>query len=438
MSFASVVSDFVKTYGDPKVNSRFFIGFSCGVPFLLRLTILDLWLKDCGVSNTAIGLFTLLNCPFTFKFLWALFIDRFNFPFLSEKFGRRKGWAIASQILLFIGICGMACSTPKDGLLGLIICASVVAFADGCQDMSLYKYQIRDTQGKMLGPIAGVVIFGYRIGMFLSKSLSLYLAHYFGWNVAYFAMALTILLCMFFILNIEEPQEDAEAKEPLNFSDNVDFSAAIKTALDDCLISPFKKFMEKGDWKRLIWIIVLYRAGDMIAQKMAKPFFVEIGFSMLEIANVVQVFGTISTLIGGICGGYFVKKVGIKTAMFYTAIAHAVSCLTYVAMSFIGYNIHMLYFTAFIENITGGMMSTAFIAFLYSLCNKQYGTTQYALLWAFYDFGGAIYRTISGAMADLLGWTNFFIFAVIMFIPGIVVLYPNAHNENRERLEKYR
>lgn len=432
MSFSSVVSDFVKTYGDPKVSSRFFIGFSCGVPFLLRLTILDLWLKDCGVSNTAIGLFTLLNCPFTLKFLWGLFIDRFNFPFLSEKFGRRKGWAIASQILLFIGICGMACSNPSNGLCGLIICASIVAFADGCQDMSLYKYQIRDTQGKMLGPIAGVVIFGYRIGMFLSKSLSLYLAHYFGWNIAYFAMAFTILLCMFFILNIEEPKEDAEAKKPLNFSDNIDFSEAIKTALNDCLINPFKKFMEKDDWKRLIWIIVLFRAGDMIAQKMAKPFFVEIGFSMLEIANVVQVFGTISTLIGGICGGYFVKKVGIETAMFYTAIAHALSCLTYVAMSFIGYNIYMLYFTAFIENITGGMMSTAFIAFLYSLCSKRYGTTQYALLWAFYDFGGAFCRTISGAVADLLGWTNFFIFAVLMFIPGIIVLYPSIHIMKRK------
>lgn len=428
MSFVSVVSDFVKTYSDPKVNSRFFIGFSCGIPFLLRLTILDLWLKDYGVSNTAIGLFTLLNCPFTLKFLWALFIDRFNFPFLSAKFGRRKGWAIASQILLFLGIFGMACSNPKDGLCGLIICASVVAFADGCQDMSLYKYQIRDTKGKMLGPIAGVFIFGYRIGMFLSKSLSLYLAHYFGWNVAYFAMASTILLCTLFVLNIEEPQEDTGAKEPLNFGNNdVNFLCLIKTALNDCLINPFKKFMKRSDWKRLILIIVLFRAGDMIAQKMAKPFFVEIGFSMLEIANVVQVFGTISTLIGGICGGYFVKKVDIRAAMFYTSIAHAASCLTYVAMSFIGYNIHMLYFTAFIENITGGMMSTAFIAFLYSLCNKRYCTTQYALLWAFYDFGGAFCRTISGAMADLLGWTNFFIFAVIMFIPGIVVLYPDVH-----------
>lgn len=429
MRLPSLVSDFVETYSDPKITSRFFIGFSCGVPFLLTLTILDLWLKDCGVSNTAIGFFTLLHAPFTIKFLWAVFIDRFNFPFLSEHFGRRKGWAIASQTLLFFGLIGMARSDPASGLLKLTFYASLVAFADGCQDMSLYKYQICcETKTKMLGPIAGVVIFGYRVGMFLSKSLSLYLAHYFGWKIAYSAMACTILLCMFFIINIEEPQEDS--KKPLNFGDkNLNFRKTIRSAVKDCLIEPFQRFMQCRDWKKVIWIIILFRAGDMIAQKMAKPFFVEIGFSMLEIANVVQVFGTIATLIGGICGGYFVKRCGTKKAMRYTSIAHAVSCLSYVALSIIGYNMHLLYFTAFIENITGGMMSTAFIAFLYSLCNKQYGTTQYALLWAFYDVGGAFCRTISGALADILGWTWFFVAAVAMFVPGIVLLISNNESE---------
>lgn len=422
MRLSSLVSDFVETYSDPKIASKFFVGFSCGIPFLLTLTILDLWLKDCGISNTTIGLFTILHAPFTFKFIWAVFIDRFNFPFLSKIFGRRKGWAIASQTLLFFGILGMAFSSPTDNLLTLIFCASLVAFADGCQDMALYKYQVCcSTKAKMLGPIAGVVIFGYRVGMFLAKSLSLYLAHYFGWKIAYSVMAFTIFLCMFFILNMEEPQEDS--KKPLNFSDkDLNLKENIRNAVNDCLIEPFQQFMKHDGWKRIIWIIILFRAGDMIAQKMAKPFFVEIGFSMLEIANVVQVFGTVATLIGSICGGYFIKKCETRKAMFFTSIAHALACLSYVAMSLVGYNIHLLYFTAFIENITGGMMSTALIAFLYSLCNKQYGTTQYALLWAFYDMGGAFCRVISGALADILGWTWFFIFAVLMFIPGILML----------------
>ena len=430
MNISSVVSDFIKTYGDPKINSKFFIGFSCGLPFLLTLTILDLWLKDCGVSNTAIGLFTLVHCPYTLKFLWALFIDRFNCPFLSERFGRRKGWALASQLLLFCGLIGMACSSPQTNLLGLIICASIVAFADGCQDMSLYTYQVRNARTKQFGPIAGVFMFGYRMGMFLSKSASLYLAHYFDWNVAYLVMAFTIFACTFFILNIEEPRELKNTT--LTFRGNDNFWEVVKGAFTDCLVKPFTKFMERENWKTLILIIMLFRAGDTITQKMAKPFFVDIGFSMLEIANVVQVFGTIATLIGGILGGFLVKKVGVKTAMFYTAIAHAIACLSYVALSVIGYDINMLYFTSFFENITGGMMSTSFIAFLYTLCNKQYCTTQYALLWAFYDFSGAICRTISGVIADILGWTDFFVFSVIMFLPGIFMLYRELIGKKNE------
>lgn len=433
MKLLSIVSDFVETYGDPKVSSRFFIGFSCGLPFLLTLTILDLWLKDCGVSNTAIGLFTLIHCPFTLKFLWALFIDRFNFPYLSKKLGHRKGWAVASQILLFLGLMGMAFWNPAGSIWSLVGFASLVAFADGCQDMSLYVYQIDHARAQRLGPVAGVIIFGYRMGMFLSKSVSLYLAHYFGWNAAYFIMAFTILICTFFILNIDEPRENKS--KLLNFSEK-QLRKTIKTAFKECLIDPFKEFMKKKDWETLIWLIILFRAGDTIAQKMAKPFFVEIGFSMLEIANVVQVFGTIATLIGGICGGYYIKRVGVKTAMFYTAIAHALSCLTYIALSVIGYNLYMLYLTSFIENITGGMMSTTFIAFLYTLCNRQYCTTQYALLWAFYDFGGAFCRIISGIMADLLGWTNFFIFAMLMFIPSIVMLYPQIQRAKKSNYRR--
>ena len=430
MNISSVVSDFVKTYSDPKITSRFFIVFSCGVPFLLTLTILDLWLKDCGVSNTAIGLFTLIHCPYTLKFLWALFIDRFNFPYLSKKFGHKKGWALASQLLLFVGLSGMACTTPQTSLYGIIICASIVAFADGCQDMSLYTYQVQSARSQQFGPIAGIFMVGYKTGMFLSKSASLYLAHYFGWNIAYIIMAFTIFACTFFILKIKEPKEPKNI--PLTFTGNPDFLAVVKNSFAECLIIPFQKFMEKENWQTLIWLIILFRAGDTIAQKMAKPFFVDIGFSMLEIANVVQVFGTIATLIGGILGGFLVKQKNVKVAMLYTAIFHAIACLSYVALSIIGYDLYMLYFVSFTENITGGMMSTAFIAFLYTLCNKNHCTTQYALLWAFYDLGGAICRITSGIAADLLGWTNFFIFSVIMFIPGIMLIHSDIRTEEHK------
>jgi PAT family beta-lactamase induction signal transducer AmpG len=433
MKIASILDDFVKIYFNKEICSKFFVGFSCGIPFLLTLTILDIWLKEHGVSNTVIGLFTLIHWPFTLKFLWAPFIDKFNFPLLSKLFGRRRGWAIASQILLFIGITGMSLSDPSSSLIRLMMFSSVVAFADGCQDMSLYAHQLDKSRSKMLGPIAGVVIFGYRTGMFFTKSTSLYLAHYFGWNAAYAAMSLSVFLCIFFILSIKEPKvlkaphegqiKNMVKKYGSSNNSKFEFIHMLKTTVFECLICPFRIFMEKYEWKKLISIVVLFRAGDVLAQKMLKLFYIDIGFSTLEIANVVQVFGTVATMIGGIVSGYFIKKYGLKKIMICTSIAHALSCLLLIVFSIIGYDIHMLYFTVFVENVTGGAMGTSFIAFLYSLCNKHYCATQYALLWAFYDLGGAFCRTISGILADSLGWTQYFLFVSLMFMPGIATIH---------------
>lgn len=420
MKIASIVDDFIKVYFRKELSSKFLIGFTCGVPFLLRLAVLDLWMKDRGLSNSLVGIVTLLQWPFTFKFLWAPFIERFNFPILSKMFGQRKGWAIASQLLLFIGVLGMASSSPDSSLCRLLFFTSLVAFADGCQDMSLYVYQLCATTSKMYGPTAGVYVFGYKIGLLFSKSITLYLAHYFGWNSAYFIMAFSIFVCTFFILRIPEPK--IQNPQTQKFSLNSKFSEIITTTVNQCLLDPFKKFMEKTRWKSIISIVILYRAGDILAQKMARLFYIDLGFTILDIANVVQVFGSIATLLGGIIGGYFIKKLGIVKAMIHFGVIHAISCLCYVILSLVGRNLAVLYMSVFVENITSGAVTTAFIAFLYSLSNKAYAATQYALLWAFYDLGGTFYRTISGILADTVGWTNFFLIIPLTFIPSLIIL----------------
>lgn len=410
------------------------MGFSAGIPYLLRLTILDLWLKESGVSNTLIGLFTILYWPFTLKFLWAPFIERVNFPYLSKKLGHKRGWVAASQILLFIGLLGMATSSPQSSLVALIFFALLVTLADGIQDIALYSFQIDKATVEMFGPIAGAFTFGYRSGMFFAKSVSLYLAYYLSWNWAYAIMAFSIFLGTFFVLRIDEP-EASEATSNNKLTATFDIIHVLELTLSDCLINPFKEFMKRADSHLLIFVIILYRAGDKIAQKMTKLFYVDIGFSKLEIANVVQVFGAIASLLGGIIGGYFIKKCGIKKAMFFIGIAHAMSCFAYVALSKIGYNIKMLYFTVFVENVTGGAIATAFIAFLYSLCNKNHAPTQYALLWAFYEFGGTICRACSGAIADVLGWTNFFLCVPFLFIPSLTILHYLINKEKRLEIE---
>jgi PAT family beta-lactamase induction signal transducer AmpG len=369
------------------------------------------------------------------KFLWAPFIDKLNFPYFSKKLGRLRGWVLASQLLLFMGLIGMSCANPRSSLLSLMFFTSMVAFADGCQDMSLYAYQIDKAKNDSLGYIAGVVLFGYRGGMLFAKSATLYLAHYFGWNVAYAAMAFSIFLCTLLIIRAKEPNNTLTKKDEKIIDrmvqsydkadrSRIEFTRFIKRTMFECLVCPFVVFIKKNiNWKHIIALLMLFKAGDIVAQKMAKPFYIDLGFSLLQIANVVQVFGTIAALVGGLVGGCLIKKSGIRPAMLYAGIAHALSCFAYVALCYTGPQMFMLYLTVFVENITGGAMGAAFIAFLYSICDKRYCATQYALLWAFYDLGGIAFRIISGALADMLGWTNFFLFVPFLFLPSLWMLY---------------
>lgn len=436
MKLFAFVNDFIKSYFNKDVYVKTFVGFSCGLPAMLRLSVLDIWLKDCGVSNAMIGFFSLLHWPYWFKFLWAPFIERIDFPYLSKKFGRRRGWAIASQCLLFIGIFGMACCNPEASLGTLLIFASLTAFADGCQDVSMYAYQLDGMRNRTMGVSAGVFIFGYRMGMFFAKSLTLYLAHFLDWNSAYHVMAFAVFLCTVFVLGLHEPvidnQEEEEHLNELakNYIAGDSPLGEIKRRIYECLICPFKLFMEQDGWKISLALIFTYRIGDRILQKMSKLFYVDVGFSLLNIANAVQVFGTIATIAGGLIGGYYVKCAGIKKSMFYLGIIHGLASFSYIALTRTGANLPTLYFTVFIENTTGGALTTTFIAYLYSLCNhRAYPATQYALLWAFYELGGMVCRSISGAMADCLGWLWFFAVVPMLFVPGLLILWKMLQEE---------
>ena len=420
-----------------------FVGFSCGIPAMLRLSVLDIWLKDYGVSNTLIGFFSLLHWPYWFKFLWAPFIERTDFPFLSKRFGRRRGWAIFSQCLLFIGIFGMACCDPRTSLSTLLLWASVVAFADGCQDVSMYAYQLDGIRGKTAGISAGVFVFGYRIGMFFAKSGALYLAHFLNWKLSYHFMAFAIFICTLFVLGLHEPvisnKKEMKRLNELanNYSSEDSLLGDIKRRVYECLICPFKLFMEQDNWKISLLLIFIYRIGDRIVQKMAKLFYIDIGFSLLDIANAAQVFGAIATIVGGLVGGYYVKYVGVKRSMYYLGIIHAIACFSYLALTQTGSDLLVLYLTIFIENTTSGALATTFIAFLYSICNhRAYPATQYALLWAFYELSGMFCRSIAGVLADTLGWINFFLLVPVLFVPGLFVLWKIIYDKKYQDIHQ--
>lgn len=428
-------SNFRSTYLTQQMFNIFWIGLSCGIPFLLTTEILDMRLKMAGVSNTVIGLFAILHCPYTFKFLLGPFADKIQLPFFCKKFGQRRGWALISQMSLFIGLLGIAVSNPINEIHKLIFFILLSTFANGLQDITLYAYQFDNIKQENFGTIASVVNIGYKIGMLISKSSVLYIQYYFGWTAAYIVMAFSIFLSVIFVLYAHEPviiqtKEDKAvkkltsmlyAKEKAQNHEN-SIASHLKIVFFECLLCPIKLLLKSANSSLYLLIIMFYKAGDIMLKKMAKVFYIDLGFSILDIANIVQVFGTITSFVGGIMIGLILKKNDLKKCMLYTSIVHAFAGFSMLLLVYYGNNITCLYIVVVLEVLTGSAMSTCFLAFLYSLCRSGSPTTQYALLWAMHEVVGIAIRSFAGMYSDFVSWGVFFSTIPFLFIPGIIVL----------------
>jgi PAT family beta-lactamase induction signal transducer AmpG len=391
------------------------VGFTYGTSFPLTIVILDYWLKDCGVSNSTIGFFAFFHLPFILKLFFAPLIDNYDIPYLSKIFGRCRSWVVFSQSMLITSIIVMANADPKSNIYSLMIAATFVAISDGFQNIVLYKYQIDNVKKTDFGYIAGIVSFGHRLGTITTKLVVLYIAHFANWKIAYECAAILVFICMIFILNMEAPKKiDSHTDAPGNIPSHKLNNSRYFSKLIDQLRHLFHS-EQYGSFA--IWILVSYKASDFFAQKMSRVFCLEIGFSKLDMANIVQFFGSIAVVLGGFIGGFFIKKYGSIRSMIYFSIFHMISLFSYIFL--FGKNYHMLCTVIFCDGITGGAVTAAFLAFLYEICKNG---SQYAIAWAIHEIGGLIFRSMSGIFVDNMGWKLFFITAPIISIPNLIIL----------------
>ena len=373
-----------------------------GVSFPITVVLLDYWLKDCNVPITTIGLFSLFHFPFMLKFLWAPIIDNYHLPYFFKKFGQRKSWGMLSQFILIFGIIGLSQCDPSTNLYKVIIFSSIVALADGCMNIALYPHQIHEANSENLGYIAGLVNFGHRTGMIISKVSALYIAHFYNWELAYLFLAFLIFLCSIILFYMEEPPYIP----PKNYTYFRDFQEFFKNHQQAALI---------------IFTLIFYRAIDYLTQKMIRAFCLEIGFSKTELADIVQFFGSILAVVGGFFGGYTIKKFhNIYSAMLIVGIAHMFSIFLYFILANVGYDINILWSITFFESITRGCITAMFLAFLYSFCHSG---SLYAFTWAIHEMGGIFFSAISGILATNLGWPVFFAIAPLISIPSLIILW---------------
>ncbi|MFC1859451.1 AmpG family muropeptide MFS transporter [Thermodesulfobacteriota bacterium] len=378
------------------------MGFSCGLPLLLTISVLQAWMREEGVDLTVIGLMALVGLPYTVKFLWAPFLDRFTPPFL----GRRRGWLFLSQIALMASIVGLGFTNPGKNPWVVAFAAFLVTFFSATQDIVVDAYRREDLADEELGLGSSLYINGYRVGMLLASGGGLILADYISFSLVYLIMAACMLPGV--ITTLLAPEPEIAAGTPQN----------LRGAVFDPLVEYFSR-------KGALWIlafILFYKIGDTMASAMTTPFFLDIEFSKSEIGTVVKLFGFWATIAGGLIGGLTMLRLGIHRSLWVFGFLQAISTAGFAVLARIGHSIAGLSAVIAFENLSAGMGTAAYAAFMASITNKKFTATQYALLTSLMGIPRVIASAPTGLIAKKIGWEGFFIACTLFAIPGMLLL----------------
>ncbi len=386
----------------PKMLLMLMTGFSSGLPLLLTGSTLKFWMREEGLDLTTIGFFGLVGLPYTVKFLWAPFMDKIIPPFG----GRRRGWMLITQGLLLLTLASMTFVQPAVHLPILIVLCLLIAFASASQDIVLDAYRREYLKDEELGIGSSIFVNGYRVGLLASGALALLLADYVSWPTAY------LILSLFMIIGIVAT---ILAPEPV-------VKIALPSSLRDAFLGPFLEFCRRPGWLSILLFILLYKIGDSMASEMLSPFWVDLGVSKSNVAGIIKTFGLAASIGGGVLAGLVVYRWGIMTSLLLFGFLQMISTAGFALLAIFGD--HFLLLTAVIafENLTGGMGTTAFVAFMASLTNKRFTATQYALLTSMMGIPRVFFGSTTGWFATWLGWEGFFILCTLLAIPGLLLI----------------
>ncbi|MEI8320446.1 MAG: AmpG family muropeptide MFS transporter [Alphaproteobacteria bacterium] len=409
-------------YLKPRLLVILCLGFSSGLPLLLTLSTMSFWFASVGVDKTTIGLFALVGAPYAWKFLWAPVLDSTSIPFLSNIMGHRRSWMLIVQVLLAGAIFWMGHSNPADNLF-LTACAALsVAFFSATQDILIDAYRIESLDPSEYAAGGGAEVFGYRLGMIIAGGIALMLSDIYTWKTVYSIMALcmglgivTTLLC----------------KEPQSIKCQVDKMLSFSKRARHALIDPFLDFIQKPNWGFILLFILLYRFGDNLIGQMSTVFYKELGFSGTEIGMITKAFGVWMTILGGLLGGVIAFRIGTMKALMVGGIIHILCNGFFILLAIHGHSIGYLYGTVISENLSGGFMAAAFVAYLSQLCNKEFTATQYAWFSSTMAITRVFVQTSSGFLAATFGWIPFFVLASLGAVPSLLILWYLIRSERR-------
>ncbi len=389
--------------GNRRIAAFMLLGLASGLPYNLTDSTLQAWLKTTGVSNTDIGLLSLIGLAYTIKPLWAPLLDRYALPWL----GRRRGWIFLFQVALTAALVWLAFHGPEGGLVPFAAAALVIAALSASQDIVIDAYRTDAARSSERGPAATAANLGYRVASYFALSGALLIADYTGWRVTYLVMAGVMLA--FTAATVWAPEPEAAPVPP--------------RTLRDAVVGPLKQLLGTEGTLVLIAALVLYKVGDAFALRLFTPFLMDTGFSLTEIALATKTVMLAANIAGAIAGGLWIVKLGLLRGLLLFGALQAVTNLLYMGVSVAGHDMTVMVTAVALDNFFGAMGNTALVVFVMALCDKRFSAFQYALLSALAVLPRNVLGWPAGFLADDIGWTSFYLVTFFTALPGLFMMW---------------
>jgi PAT family beta-lactamase induction signal transducer AmpG len=378
-------------------------GFSSGLPLFIFLNLIPVWLAEANVSLKTIGLFSLLMLPYTWKFMWSPFMDRFAPPL-----GRRRGWMLITQLALLLSIATLGLLSPIDQFALVMIASIFLTFCSASQDVVLDAYRRELLPDEELGLGNVIHVNAYKIASLVPGSLALILADHLPWSWVFMFTAFSMLPGIIMTCLISEPIVEIKPR-----------------SLMESVIAPFQEFMSRQNIKTGVLILLFmlfYKLGDSMATALASPFYLEMGFSKTEIGLVAKSTGLLASIIGGFVGGIWMMHLGINRALWIFGVAQAIAILGFAFLAYTGNNLFILGVVIGGEAFGTGLGTAAFVAFIARTTTKEFAATQFALFTALTALPRTFANASTGYLVESFGWIVFFILCFMLALPGMLLL----------------
>ena len=381
-----------------------FTGFTSGLPLYILISLLPAWLRSEHVDLKSIGLFALIQLPFTWKFLWAPLFDRYVLPM-----GRRRGWLLVTQAALLLSIPLFGRLHPTLDLWSIAYLAGVVAFFSASQDVVIDAYRRELLPDVELGLGNAIHVNAYKIASLIPGALSLILADHLAWDAVFLITALFMLPGLAMTLLVSEP----------------DIKQGAPKTLRQAVVEPFHEFVTRNGWDSALLVlafIFFYKLGDSMATALATPFYLDMGFSKTEIGLIAKNAGLWPSVVGGLLGGAWMIKLGINRALWIFGVIQMLAILGFAWLANAGHSLFWLGTVIGVEAFGVGLGTAAFVAYIAHTTNPLYTATQFALFTSLAAVPRTFANAATGYLVEWMGWTSFFLLCFAAAIPGMLLL----------------